>query len=165
MADVGGEYLRVVRARFAEAKGYADRAIAQVSDEQLFWSPGAESNSIAVIVKHVAGNMVSRWTDFLTTDGEKPDRDRDGEFEMDSTTREEVLAAWERGWRVFFGALDSLTADDLLRTVTIRQEPHTVIEAVERQMYHYSYHVGQIVYLAKQLLDADWRTLTIPRRR
>lgn len=165
MSSVGTEYLKVVRARFAEAKDYADRAIAQVSDEQLAWSPGAESNSIAVIVKHMAGNMVSRWTDFLTTDGEKPDRDRDGEFVADAVSREELLAVWERGWRVFFAALESITEDDLLRTVTIRGQPHTVIDAIERQMYHYSYHVGQIVYLAKQLLDADWRTLTIPRKR
>jgi uncharacterized damage-inducible protein DinB len=165
MAGVGTEYLRVVRAQFKQAKDYADRAIAQVSDEQLFWSPGAESNSIAVIVKHVAGNMVSRWTDFLTTDGEKPDRERDAEFVADAVTRKELLDRWEEGWRVFLGTLDSLTEEDLLRTVTIRRQPHTVIEAVERQMYHYSYHIGQIVYLAKQLLDADWRTLTIPRRR
>jgi hypothetical protein len=113
----------------------------------------------------MAGNMLSRWTDFFTTDGEKADRNRDGEFEADAATREALLARWERGWQVFFGALESIGEEDLLRTITIRQEPHSVIQAIERQMYHYSYHVGQIVYLAKQMVDADWQTLTIPRKR
>ncbi|HLN64187.1 MAG TPA: DinB family protein [Symbiobacteriaceae bacterium] len=165
MGDVAAEYLKTVKARFAEAKKTADRAMAQMTDEQLFWAPGAESNSIAVIVKHMAGNMLSRWTDFFTTDGEKADRNRDGEFEADAATREALLARWEQGWQVFFGALESIGEEDLLRTITIRQEPHSVIQAIERQMYHYSYHVGQIVYLAKQMVDADWQTLTIPRKR
>lgn len=165
MTSVGATYLQVVRARFSEAKRTAERAMAQVSDEQLFWAPGAESNSIAVIVQHMAGNMISRWTDLFTTDGEKPDRNRDGEFEATIASREELMALWQKGWQVFFGALDDLTEDDLLRTVYIRKEPHSVIQAIERQMYHYSYHIGQIVYLAKEQADAGWRSLTIPRKR
>jgi hypothetical protein len=165
MTSVGAEYLKTVRERFAEAKLTAEKAMAQVSEEQLYWAPGPESNSIAVIVKHMAGNMVSRWTDFLTTDGEKPDRNRNGEFEAEAATRAELMAVWERGWQVFFQALDSIGEADLLRTIYIRQEPHSVLQAIERQMYHYSNHVGQIIYLSKQMLDAEWQTLTIPRKR
>jgi uncharacterized damage-inducible protein DinB len=158
------EYLKTVRDRFNEVRQTAERAFAQLSDAQLFWSPNAESNSIAIIVKHISGNMRSRWTEFFATDGEKPDRDRDGEFLVDATTRADLLASWDNGWSTFLGALESITEADLLRTVYIRKQPHTVIEAIERQMYHYSYHVGQIVYIAKQLKDADWQTLTIPRK-
>jgi hypothetical protein len=158
------EYLRTVRDRFNEVRQTAERTFAQLSDAQLFWSPNAESNSIAIIVKHISGNMRSRWTDFFATDGEKPNRDRDGEFMLDATTRTDLLASWDNGWSIFLGALDSITEADLLRTVYIRTQPHTVIEAIERQMYHYSYHVGQIVYIAKQIKDAEWQTLTIPRK-
>lgn len=160
------EYLRSVKKRFTDAKQIAERAIAQLSDEQLFWTPNAETNSIAVIIKHMSGNMISRWTDFFDTDGEKPSRNRDGEFIMEETvSRSDLLAVWEKGWECFLGTLASFTQDDLLRTIYIRKEPHSVIDAIERQMYHYSYHVGQIVYVAKLLRDDQWQSLTIPRKR
>lgn len=165
MHDVGAEYLRAVRQRFAEMKQVAEKAMAQVSDEELRWSPHEEANSIAVIVKHMSGNMRSRWTDIFTTDGEKPDRNRDAEFEPETFTRADLMTVWNRGWARFQETLNALTEEDLLRTIYIRQEPHSVIQAIERQMYHYSYHVGQIVYIAKLLRGSDWQSLTIPRRR
>ncbi len=163
--DVATEYLKSVRSRFTEARQTAERAIAQLADDQLFWTPNAESNSIAVIMKHMSGNMISRWTDFFTTDGEKESRDRDGEFVAEGTTRSDLLTAWNEGWSTFLGTLNGITEADLLRTIYIRNQPHSVIEAIERQMYHYSYHIGQIVYIAKLLKDAEWQTLTIPRKR
>lgn len=158
-------YLEAVKSRFRYMKDLAERALAQVDDDALAWSPGGESNSITVIIKHLSGNMLSRWTDFLTSDGEKPGRDRDAEFVEERLPRQELMERWERGWQVLFAALDALGPDDLLRTVSIRGEPHTVIDAIERQMFHYSYHVGQIVYLAKARAGERWRSLTIPRRR
>jgi hypothetical protein len=159
------EYLQVVRSRFREMKGTAERTFAQLTDEQLFWAPNTESNSIAVIIQHLHGNMRSRWTDLFGSDGEKPDRDRDAEFEVMDRDRGALLALWEEGWAVFLQALDGLTEADMLRTIYIRKEPHSVIQAIERQMYHYGYHTGQIVYIAKQMKDAEWQTLTIPRKR
>jgi molybdopterin converting factor small subunit len=164
-AGVEAAYLKAVTDRFLEAKRTAEGALAQLTDEQLFCSPDPESNSIAVILRHVSGNMISRWTDFFTTDGEKPDRDRDSEFLPPETTRQQLMGMWEGGWEVFLGTLRSITEADLLRTVAIRKQPHTVIEAIERQMYHYSYHIGQIVYIAKLLKSAEWQTLTIPKKR
>jgi len=164
-ASVGAEYLKAVRERFLEMKGQAERAIDQLSDNQLFWTPDPESNSIAIIIKHLSGNMLSRWTDFFTTDGEKPNRQRDEEFESPAPTRAEVMAVWKTGWDRFLTTLDQIGEADLLRTVTIRNQPHSVIQAIERQMFHYSYHVGQIIYIAKALKSADWQTLTIPRKR
>jgi len=161
--EVAGAYLEETIARYRGLKGQADDAMAQLSDEQLHASPGEESNSIAVIVKHLAGNYRSRFTDFLTTDGEKPSRDRDGEFEDDDLGREALLASWEDGWRVLLAALDALQPGDLLRTVTIRGEPHTVLQAVQRSVTHAAGHVGQIVYLAKLLKGSEWVTLSIPR--
>jgi hypothetical protein len=163
--SIGTEYLSVARARFREMKRTAEKTFAQLTDEQLFWAPNAESNSIAVIVQHLNGNMISRWTDLFGSDGEKPDRNRDGEFELADRGRTNLLALWEEGWTAFLLALDGLTEEDLLRTIYIRKEPHSVIQAIERQMYHYGYHTGQIVYIAKQLRDAEWQTLTIPRKR
>lgn len=165
MMSIGSEYLKAVQHRFTEVRQLAERTFAQLTDEQLFWAPNDESNSIAVIVKHMSGNMISRWTDFMETDGEKPDRNRDDEFVEAGMTRERLVAHWNRGWDVFEGALGSIREEDLLRTIYIRKQPHTVIEAVERQMSHYSYHVGQIVYVAKQVLDSNWQTLSIPRKR
>lgn len=163
---IATEYLKSVRKRFTDARQTAERAFAQLSDDQLFWAPNAESNSIAVIIKHMSGNMISRWTDFFDADGEKPSRNRDGEFILEGAAgRGELLAVWNAGWDCFLGALASITEADLLRTIYIRKEPHSVIDAIERQMYHYSYHVGQIVYVAKLLKDADWQSLTIPRKR
>ncbi|MEC0370835.1 DUF1572 family protein [Paenibacillus chibensis] len=164
--DAGSLYLQVATAKFKELKQSAEKAIAQISDDvKLNWAPNEESNSIAVIVKHISGNMISRWTDFLTSDGEKPGRDRDEEFEGTIESREELLAVWNRGWDVFLQTLSDLTGEDMLRTVYIRQQPHTVLEAIERQMSHYSSHVGQIIYAAKMIQGDDWQTLTIPRKK
>jgi hypothetical protein len=146
-------------------KRLADRAIAQATDEALFATLDQESNSIAIIVKHLAGNMRSRWTDFLTSDGEKPDRDRDSEFEAPPKARDELLAIWESGWQFAFDALAPLTDADLTRTAMIRGEAHSVMQTIHRQVAHYSYHVGQIVFLAKHFAGPDWNALTIPRRK
>ena len=150
---------------FRNYKKLAERAVEQVSDEEFFARIDEESNSIAVIVKHIAGNLHSRWRDFLTTDGEKSDRNRDTEFEMIGDTRESLMRFWEAGWRTLFENVDPLTVDDFARTVTIRGEPHTVVEAINRQLTHYSYHVGQIVFVAKHLKSSDWKTLSVPRNR
>ncbi|AIE61744.1 DUF1572 domain-containing protein [Bacillus methanolicus] len=163
--SIGQEYLKVVRERFLEMKNTAEKAMEQLPEEELFYSLNEESNSIAIIVKHMSGNMVSRWTDFFTSDGEKPYRNRDDEFINDMNSREELIACWEKGWGTFLKTFYEITENDLLKTVTIRNEPHSVIQAIERQMYHYSYHVGQIVYIAKQIRSTDWKTLTIPRRK
>jgi hypothetical protein len=146
-------------------KRLAERAMEQASDEALIATLDAESNSIAVIVKHLAGNMRSRWTDFLTSDGEKPDRNRDTEFETPPQTRAEIMALWESGWKCVFDALAPLTDADLSRTVLIRNEPHSVMQAINRQTAHYSYHVGQVVYLAKHFAanSAAWTAVTVPR--
>jgi hypothetical protein len=146
-------------------KGQADKAMAQVEDTQFFTCLDADANSIALIVKHVAGNMRSRWTDFLTSDGEKPDRDRDSEFEREpDDTRDAVLARWEAGWELLFDTLTSLQPGDLAKTVTIRGEPHTVVQAINRQVSHYASHVGQIVLLAKHFAGPAWQTLSVPKR-
>ncbi|GMB08772.1 uncharacterized protein DUF1572 [Thermolongibacillus altinsuensis] len=162
--SVASEYLRVVKARFEDMKKTAEKTFEQLDDQHLFWFPNDHSNSIAVIVKHMSGNMVSRWTDFLHSDGEKPYRDRDGEFENTISSREELYEVWNKGWDVFLKALESLKEEHLLQIIYIRSEPHTVIEAIERQMYHYSYHIGQIVYIAKQLKSSNWKSLTIPKK-
>ena len=146
-------------------KRLGDRAMAQAPDPALFESLDEESNSIAVIVRHVAGNMLSRWTDFLTTDGDKPGRNRDAEFEDPPKAREELLARWEAGWKCMFDTLAQLTDADLDRKVSIRKEPHSVMQAIQRQVGHYAYHVGQIVYLAKHFSGTKWTTLTVPRRK
>jgi hypothetical protein len=150
---------------FRYYKKLGDRAVAQCPDEGLFSTLDTESNSIAIIVKHLAGNMRSRWMDFLTTDGEKPDRNRDSEFEQPPKTRRELLDLWERGWKCVFDALEPLTDADLTRIVTIRTEPHSVMQAINRQVAHYSYHVGQIVYLARHFAGNNWQTLTIPKKK
>jgi uncharacterized damage-inducible protein DinB len=158
-------YLSEVSNSFRSYKRLTDRALEQVSDEEFFAQIDEESNSIATIVKHIAGNQHSRWTDFLTTDGEKPDRHRDTEFELIGDTRESLMQYWEAGWQTLFNALEPLTPEDLERTVTIRGEPHTVVEAINRQLTHYAYHIGQIVFLAKHLRSSDWKTLSVPRNR
>jgi hypothetical protein len=150
---------------FRYYKKLAERAMEQVSDEQLFTTLDDESNSIAVVVKHMAGNMRSRWTDFLITDGEKPDRDRDSEFVDPPATRDAILQIWNNGWDCVFSALEPLSDADLGQTVTIRTEPHSVMQAINRQVAHYSYHVGQIVMLAKHLGSDRWQSLTVPRNR
>jgi len=144
-------------------KRLGERAIEQVPDESLLAAPDPNSNSIAIIVKHLAGNMRSRFTDFLTSDGEKPDRKRDSEFEVPPKTRSELLAMWEAGWQHVFNALTPLTEAHLSQKVYIRSEAHSVTQAINRQLAHYAYHVGQIVYLAKHFSGANWNSLTIPR--
>jgi hypothetical protein len=144
-------------------KKLGERAMAQAPDDALFNVLDPESNCIATVVKHLAGNMRSRWTDFLTTDGEKPDRNRDTEFESPPTTRSEMMSMWETGWNYLFAALASLTDEDLTRTVTIRGEPHSVMQCINRQLAHYPYHVGQIVYLARHFASGHWTSLTVPR--
>jgi hypothetical protein len=158
-------HIEDTRTLFRQSKGLADRAMAQVSDAQLSQALGDEENSIAILAKHMAGNLRSRWTDFLTTDGEKPDRNRDCEFEDPAPTRAALLEDWERGWAALFGTLDELTDADLGRTVRIRGEAHSVLQAVNRSFGHCAYHVGQIVLLAKHFAGENWRTLTIPRNK
>jgi uncharacterized damage-inducible protein DinB len=150
---------------FRNYKRMAERAVEQVSDEEFFALIDAEANSIAVVVKHIAGNAYSRWRDFLTTDGEKADRQRDTEFEATVDTRGSLMQFWEQGWQTLFDNLEPLKAEDFGRSVTIRGEPHTVVEAVNRQLTHYAYHVGQIVLLAKHFRSAEWKTLSVPKNR
>jgi uncharacterized protein DUF1572 len=164
LTPLGRQFLEDAIAEFRKYKGFADKAIAQVSDADFFRQIDPESNSIAIVMKHISGNLRSRWTDFLTTDGEKPDRNRDAEFEREGKdSRESIVARWEAGWRALFAALEPLTGDDLQRTVTIRGEPHSVVQAINRQMTHYAGHIGQIVLLAKHFAGSRWRTLSIPR--
>jgi hypothetical protein len=163
-ADLPSHYLDEVRRQFRGHKRLAEGALAQVKDEEFFVALDPESNSVAVIIKHLAGNMRSRFTDFLTADGEKPDRHRDQEFEMNAaTTRTDVMRWWDEGWARVFSAVEALKPDDVLRTVTIRSEPHTVLQALNRQVAHYAYHVGQMVFLAKHFRSAEWKSLSIPR--
>src|SRR5581483_11613023 len=149
---------------FRQYKKFAEKAMEQVSDEHLFSTLDGESNSIAIVVKHIAGNMRSRWTDFLTTDGEKPDRNRDSEFEDPPATREALLHVWEDAWSRVFTALEPLSDADLGRTITIRGEAHSVMQAINRQVAHYASHIGQIIMLAKHFAADDWKSLTIPRK-
>lgn len=156
-------YLSSVRKQFAYYKQLGDQTFEQLTDEQLFVQPASESNSIAIIVQHLWGNMLSRWTDFLTTDGEKEWRNRDTEFEATAVNRAFLLQRWEEGWQCLFAALDSLQEADLDRIIYIRNQGHTVVEAINRQLAHYPYHVGQIVFLGKWLCNEAWQNLSIPR--
>jgi len=157
-------YLEDALSLFRYYKLLAERAMVQVRDEDLFAALDEETNSIAIIVKHMAGNMRSRWTDFLTTDGEKPTRNRDDEFESAPASRKQVMDLWESGWACLFGALEPLTEADLMRTITIRGEPHSVMQAINRQLAHYPHHVGQIVLLARHFARGGWQSLSVPRR-
>ncbi len=162
--NLAQHYLENVIAEFRYLKKLGDRAMAQLEDEQFFITLDPESNSVAILVKHLAGNMRSRWMDFLTSDGEKPDRNRDQEFVIDANMgRAEVIEWWERGWRYVFDAIEPLRPEDVLHTVMIRQEPHTILQAISRQFGHYATHVGQIVFLAKHLKSTEWKTLSVPR--
>src|SRR5271155_1627733 len=162
-ADIATHYLDEVRRQFSGHKRLAERAMAQLKDEDFFVALDPESNSIAILVKHMAGNMRSRFTDFLTTDGEKPDRDRDTEFVNPPASREALLRTWADGWTRVFGALEPLSDADLGRTVTIRGEAHSVMQAINRQLAHYAHHVGQIVMLAKHFAHDRWQSLSVPR--
>ena len=160
----GACFLRETRTRFQGLKKLADGAIVQVPDADRFHTLHPEGNSIAVLMKHMAGNMRSRWVNFLTTDGEKPDRHRDTEFELDAhDTAAALQERWEAAWQILFDALDPLTEADLMRTIFIRGQAHTVISAIQRQFSHYAYHIGQIVQLARYLRGDDWQTLSVPR--
>jgi hypothetical protein len=164
MADPAAHYIEEARRQLRGHKRMGEGAMSQLTDADFFITLDPESNSVAVLVKHLAGNMRSRFTDFLVSDGEKPNRFRDREFELSpATTRAEVMAWWEEGWRCVFNAVDSLKPEDVMRTVTIRGEPHTVLQAVNRQIAHYAQHIGQIVFLAKHLRSSEWKTLSIPR--
>jgi hypothetical protein len=159
------DYLASALHQFRYYKSLGEKAMAQLPEERLFWQPDPESNSIAIIVQHLGGNMRSRWTGFLTSDGEKAWRERDAEFEPGLQTREELLRTWEEGWGFVFRAVEPLQPADLLHTVNIRQEPHTVLDAINRQLTHYAYHVGQVVYLAKMQVGGDWETLSMPKKK
>jgi hypothetical protein len=159
---ISKEYLNVILARFQSVKQLGDKTFGQLTDEELHWSSNDASNSIAIIVKHMSGNMLSRWTDFLTRDGEKPDRKRDEEFVDTLSSKTDIAAAWEKGWDTLFDAIGALNEDDLLKIITIRGENHSVIDAIERQLAHYSYHVGQIVYIGKEIKNKSWESLSIP---
>lgn len=163
MEQLAENYLCDAVESFRGYKKMAEKALAQISDEEFFKAIDAEANSIAVIVKHIAGNQHSRWHDFLTSDGEKADRNRDTEFEMIGDTRESLMNFWETGWQTLFAALEPLTAEDFGKFVMIRGEPHTIIEAINRQLTHYAYHIGQIVLLAKHFRSTEWKTLSVPR--
>ena len=161
----GAHYLEDITRRFREAEAQCNRALAQVPFERWHHRLDPESNSLVTLMLHLAGNMISRWTDFLASDGEKPDRNRDAEFEDPATLTEAALRErWARGWACLFDALGGLTEADLDRVVTIRHQPHTVVEAINRQATHYAYHAGQMVFLAKHLAGADWQTLSVARR-
>lgn len=156
-------YLKLVIENFQSIKKLADRSMEQLNLDELHYAPNAESNSISVLVRHMSGNLKSRFSEFLISDGEKPDRNRDGEFQGTYESKNQLLEAWESGWDVLFNTLAGLTEADLAKTVFIRSEPHTVIEAIQRQIVHQSSHSGQIVYIAKMIKDVEWNTLSIPR--
>jgi hypothetical protein len=162
---INNQYLESVKKQFLYYKTLGEKAIDQLEPEQLFFSANEDTNSIAIIVKHLSGNMISRWTDFLTTDGEKEWRNRDGEFEETIKTKEELMAVWHKGWNCFFDTFNSLTPDQLETIIYIRNEGHTVMEAINRQLAHYPYHVGQIVFYAKMLKKGEWNSLSIPRNK
>ena len=164
VSDPAAHYLEEVRRQMRGHKRMGEGAMAQLGEDDFFLTLDAESNSVAILVKHLAGNMRSRFTDHLTTDGEKADRFRDREFEITgATTRADVMKWWEEGWACVLGAIDALQPEDVMRVVTIRSEPHTVLQAINRQIAHYAAHLGQIVFLAKHLRSTEWKTLTIPR--
>ncbi len=156
-------YLNSVKKEFARYKSLGDKTFAQVTDRGLFWRYNPESNSIATIVKHLAGNMLSRWTDFLTTDGEKPWRNRDTEFEDEISTRQQLMDRWEEGWACLFAALDTINEENWHNTIYIRNEPHSLTDAINRQLAHYPYHVGQIVFIGKMISEAEWTSLSVPK--
>lgn len=164
MTDTATHYLEEARRQMRGHKRMGEAAMGQLRDEDFFVTIDPEANSVAILVKHLAGNMRSRFTDFLTSDGEKPDRFRDHEFEINSeTTRADVMKWWEDGWNIVLGTIESLKPGDVMRTVTVRGEPHTVLQAINRQIAHYAQHTGQIVFLAKHLRSSEWKTLSIPR--
>jgi hypothetical protein len=166
MTNLPQLYLDDIRASFRAYKKLAEKALAQIRDEEYFVILDEESNSIAVIMKHLAGNMISRWTDFLISDGEKPDRNRDQEFVIKAgTTKDEMFAYWEQGWSCLLNTVESLQPVDLEKKIFIRGKAHSVVQAINRQMTHYAYHIGQIVFLAKHIRSTEWKSLSVPRNR
>jgi len=164
METLNENYLQNCIKEFKGLKELGDKTFRQIKDEDFFWSPDEESNSIAIIVRHLSGNMISRWTDFLTTDGEKETRKRDEEFDrLFYTDKDDVISRWEKGWKCVFDAISGLNEDDLLKEVSIRKQKLTVVEAINRQLTHYGYHIGQIVYIGKHVESANWKSLSIPR--
>jgi hypothetical protein len=164
LIDIGKAYLESVIKRFNEYKSLGDKTFAQLLENDFFFQPNDASNSIAVIIQHMHGNMLSRWTNFLTEDGEKDWRQRDEEFEIQDLSRDQLIQRWEEGWNLLFHTLDSLTTEDLLKQITIRQQPLIVVDAINRQLAHYSSHVGQIVYLGKWSKGMEWSTLSMPKK-
>jgi len=156
-------FLESAKKQFAYYKQLGEKTMDQLPDEKLFWQFNEESNSIAMIVKHLSGNMVSRWTDFLTTDGEKESRNRDAEFENDIPSRQVLLKLWEEGWKCLFNTLNSLSEDDFSKTIYIRNQGHSVVDAINRQLAHYPYHVGQMVFIGKLICNEQWKSLSIPK--
>lgn len=164
MSEAAAAYLDEARRSLRGHKRLAENAMAQLSDEEFFRQIGEESNSVAILARHMSGSMRSRFRDFLTSDGEKPDRDREREFELEpGTSRQQVMEIWERGWQTVFDAIAGLQPEDLLRKVTVRGQPHSVLQAIHRQVAHYAYHVGQVIFLAKHLRGPQWKTLSIAR--
>ena len=161
--NIEADYLRIVTERFKIIKSLGDKTIEQLSEDDIHWTLNEESNSVAIIVTHLSGNMVSRWTDFLHSDGEKPNRNREQEFVDNIASKTELRETLEKGWNTLFKALNNLSEKDLLKNVSIHGESHSVIEAIERQLAHYAYHIGQIVYIGKQLKGKDWKSLSIPK--
>ena len=159
------QYLESAKRQFTMYKQLGEKAMAQLDEQELNWHANEDSNSIAAIIKHLWGNMLSRWTDFRTTDGEKPWRQRDAEFDNEVQTRDALMQKWEEGWQCLFAALNSITDDDLEQIIYIRNEGHTILEAINRQISHYSYHVGQIVYISKLRSKEEWKSLSIPRNK
>jgi hypothetical protein len=163
--EINQTYLESIKKQFLYYKTLGEKAIEQLEPSQLFTTVNEDTNSIAIIIKHLSGNMVSRWTDFLTTDGEKEWRNRDGEFEETLQTKEEVMDCWDKGWNCFFNAINNLTPIQLSEIIYIRNEGHTIVEAINRQLAHYPYHVGQIVFYAKMLKEQEWNSLSIPKNK
>ncbi len=165
ISSIHFDFIRVVRKKFLDLMKDTEKAVIQMEVDKLFWAPNNHSNSVEVIIKHMSGNLISRWTDFLTTDGEKTTRNRDKEFESTLETREELMEIWSEGCQVFLSALDTIKSEHLLQTIFIRNEPHTVMEAVIRSLSHTSSHVGQVIYIAKQVTTEEkWTTLSIPKK-
>ena len=162
--NLGNHYLKTCVKNFSELKMLGEKAFSQMNEEDFFWTPDEESNSIAIIIRHLSGNMLSRWTDFLTTDGEKDYRKRDQEFVTNThENKESILSKWEKGWKCLFDTLNLLTDNDLLKEVTIRSQKHTVVQAINRQLTHYGYHIGQIVYIVKLCSGKEWKTLSVAK--
>lgn len=162
---INNNYIESVKKQFLYYKTIGEKAMEQLEPEQLFISVNEDTNSIAMIIQHMSGNMLSRWTDFLTSDGEKDWRNRDNEFEETITNKEELMNLWNKGWDCFFGALNSLQPEQLETVIYIRNEGHTVMEAINRQLAHYPYHIGQIVFYSKMLKQSEWNSLSIPKNK